>query len=49
MGANIEVDVSIAYLEFFYDDDIKLLEIKKAYKKGEMLTSEVKKILIEVL
>ena len=48
-GANIDVDVSIKYLEVFMDDDEKLEEIKRKYKSGEMLTGEVKKELIEVL
>jgi tryptophanyl-tRNA synthetase len=34
---------------FFLEDDDKLEEIKQKYEKGEMLTGEVKKILIEVL
>jgi tryptophanyl-tRNA synthetase len=34
---------------FFLEDDDKLQEIKEKYGKGEMLTGEVKKILIEVI
>ena len=45
----MEVDVSIEYLEFFMEDDVKLAEIKQKYAAGEMLTGEVKKILIEIL
>jgi tryptophanyl-tRNA synthetase len=48
-GANLEVDVSIAYLDFFLDDDQKLQDIKDQYKSGHMLTSQVKQILVEVL
>ena len=48
-GADIEIDVSIKYLEVFMEDDAKLEEIKAKYKKGEMLTGEVKSALIEVL
>lgn len=49
LGANLEVDVSIAYLDFFLEDDLQLKQIKEDYKAGKMLTSEVKKVLIEVL
>lgn len=48
-GANLEVDVPFQYLTFFLEDDDKLEEIRQKYGKGEMLTSEVKKILIDVL
>jgi len=36
-------------LEFFLDDDEKLEDIRQKYSKGEMLTGEVKNILIEVI
>ena len=49
LGANLEIDVSIAYLEFFLESDQQLAEIKDNYKSGKMLTFEVKNILIEVL
>ncbi|KAL9645586.1 hypothetical protein ABK040_000649 [Willaertia magna] len=48
-GANLSVDVSIKYLEFFMEDDNKLAEICEKYSTGKMLTGEVKKILIEIL
>lgn len=48
-GADLEVDISISYLRFFMEDDDKLSEICEKYKKGELLTGEVKKILIELL
>lgn len=41
-GANIEIDVSIKYLEVFLESDEKLEEIKSKYSKGEMTTGEVK-------
>lgn len=41
-GANLAVDVSIAYLEFFLESDEELERIKAAYGSGKMLTSEVK-------
>ena len=41
--------MSVEYLEFFLEDDDQLADIKEKYAKGELLTGEVKKILIEVL
>ena len=49
LGANLEIDIPCAYLEFFLSDDDKLKTIKEEYKAGRMLTSEVKNTLIEVL
>ena len=49
LGANLEVDVSIKYLNFFLEDDDELERIKKAYKDGRMLTGEVKQLLVTVL
>jgi tryptophanyl-tRNA synthetase len=49
LGANLDVDVSIAYLSFFLENDDRLEDIKEAYGKGRMLTGEVKAELIKVL
>jgi tryptophanyl-tRNA synthetase len=47
-GGNPDVDVSFQYLKFLFEpDDKKLGEIYMKYQTGEMLTSELKKILIE--
>ncbi|KAG2394122.1 hypothetical protein C9374_003886 [Naegleria lovaniensis] len=48
-GADLEIDVSFRYLEFFLEDDQKLEEIREKYSTGKMLTGEVKAILIETL
>jgi tryptophanyl-tRNA synthetase len=48
-GADLDIDVSYQWLTFFLEDDEKLEEIKQKYSKGEMLTGEVKKILIDTL
>lgn len=48
-GANLDVDISYRYLEFFLEDDQKLEEIAKKYKSGEMLTGEIKSELANVL
>jgi tryptophanyl-tRNA synthetase len=48
-GANLDIDVPFQYLQFFLEDDEKLEEIRKKYSSGEMMTGEIKQILIEVL
>jgi tryptophanyl-tRNA synthetase len=48
-GGNCEIDVPYQYLTFFLSDDKRLAEIQEAYTKGEMLTGEIKKELIDVL
>lgn len=48
-GANLDIDVPYQYLRFFLEDDDKLNEIKQKYGSGEMMTGEVKQILIECL
>lgn len=47
-GGNPDIDVSYQYLRFLFEnDDKKLKEIHDKYKKGEMLTGELKKYTIE--
>ncbi len=47
-GGNPDVDVSFQYLKmFFEEDDKKLGEIERKYRKGEMLSGELKKYTIE--
>ena len=48
-GANVDIDIPYQYLTFFLEDDVQLKEIHDKYKSGQMLTSEVKNILIKVL
>lgn len=48
-GANLDVDVSFQWLTFFLEDDAKLEEVRQKYGNGEMLTGEVKALLIETL
>ncbi|MCK4997210.1 tryptophan--tRNA ligase [Candidatus Pacearchaeota archaeon] len=47
LGGNIEVDVACQWLKYFEHDDDKLAEIYDKYSKGELLSGEVKKLLIE--
>merc|ERR1712014_136692 len=49
LGANIDVDVSYEYLRYLMDDDSRLEEIGQKYKAGELLSGEVKDILVEEL
>ena len=47
-GGNPDIDVSFQYLKMFFEpSDEKLSEIEKKYRSGEMLTSELKEILIK--
>ncbi len=46
-GGDIEVDVACQWLKYFENDDKKLTEIYDKYSKGELLSGEVKAILIE--
>eukprot|EP00179_Madagascaria_erythrocladioides_P027185 CAMPEP_0198334408 /NCGR_PEP_ID=MMETSP1450-20131203/19592_1 /TAXON_ID=753684 ORGANISM="Madagascaria erythrocladiodes, Strain CCMP3234" /NCGR_SAMPLE_ID=MMETSP1450 /ASSEMBLY_ACC=CAM_ASM_001115 /LENGTH=416 /DNA_ID=CAMNT_0044038995 /DNA_START=104 /DNA_END=1354 /DNA_ORIENTATION=+ len=48
-GANLAVDVPYNWLRFFLDDDEQFADIGARYGSGEMLTGEVKKVLIDLL
>jgi len=48
-GANLDIDVPYQWLKFFLEDDEKLAEIRDKYGKGEMMTGDVKQVLIECL
>ena len=48
-GANLDIDVPFQYLQFFLEDDDKLEDIRLKYSSGQMMTGEIKQILIEVL
>ncbi|XP_073974691.1 tryptophanyl-tRNA synthetase [Rhodnius prolixus] len=49
LGGDCRVDISYQYLRFFLEDDERLKEIEKEYSSGNLLTGELKKILIETL
>lgn len=49
LGADLSVDVPFEYLTFFMDDEQRLESIRQAYGSGQMLTGEVKQILVDVL
>ena len=46
-GGDTSVDVSYNWLLFYEEDDKKLLQIKKDYESGKLLSGELKAILIE--
>jgi tryptophanyl-tRNA synthetase len=48
-GADLDVDVSYAYLQYVLEDDDLLKKIGEDYGSGKMLTGEVKKILVDEL
>lgn len=48
-GANLDVDVSWKWLNFFMEDDGRLEEIGREYGAGRMLTGEIKGELIALL
>ena len=43
-GGNIDTDICCEYLRFFLDDDIELNNILIKYKKGELLSVDLKNI-----
>ncbi|KAF2838733.1 tryptophanyl-tRNA synthetase [Patellaria atrata CBS 101060] len=48
-GGNPDIDVPYNYLKFFLEDDDELAQIYTDYKKGTMLTSEIKKKCADVV
>ncbi len=49
LGGQPEIDVSYQWLNFFEEDDKKLRKIYHDYKSGQLLTGELKAILIDKL
>lgn len=48
-GGIPEVDVAFQYLSYFEDDDAVLQQVEEKYRKGELLTGELKKMAITLL
>lgn len=48
-GGNPEVDVAFQYLSFFSNDDEGLASLAEGYRKGEVLSGEMKKECIDVI
>lgn len=49
VSGDLEVDVPYQWLRFFEPNDAKLADIAQKYRSGEMLTGEIKQILIDTL
>lgn len=49
IGGDLEVDVAYQYLCYFLHDDKRLEEIARAYRSGQMLSGEIKKIMADVV
>ncbi|KAF7991872.1 hypothetical protein HCN44_010673 [Aphidius gifuensis] len=49
LGGNCDIDTSFQWLRFFLEDDEQLEQIRKDYTSGEMLTGDLKKIIINLL
>lgn len=48
-GGNPDIDVPYQYIAYFEDDDEKLAKLAEGYRKGEILTGEMKKECVEQL
>merc|ERR1712059_164788 len=48
-GGDIEVDISYQYLRFFLESDTRLSELGEQYTRGELLSGNLKKELIDIL
>jgi tryptophanyl-tRNA synthetase len=48
-GGDPDVDVAYQYLTFFLEDDVELERLKVSYRKGELLTGELKALCIKEL
>jgi tryptophanyl-tRNA synthetase len=48
-GGNVDVDMAYQWLTYFEPDDDKLLDIKRRYESGELLSGELKQILVDTI
>jgi tryptophanyl-tRNA synthetase len=48
-GGNPDIDMAFQWLTFFEPDDEKLLNIQKRYESGELLSGELKQILVDTI
>lgn len=47
LGGNVDVDIACQWLKYFEESDEVLADVYSKYSKGELLSGEVKKMLIE--
>jgi tryptophanyl-tRNA synthetase len=48
-GGNPDIDVPYQYIAYFEDDDEKLKKLAEDYRKGELLTGEMKKECVDIM
>lgn len=48
-GGNPDIDVPYQYLTYFEDDDEKIAKLAEGYRKGDILTGEMKKACIDIM
>lgn len=48
-GGNPNIDVPYQYIAYFEEDDDKLKQLADGYRKGEVLTGDMKKVCIETM
>jgi tryptophanyl-tRNA synthetase len=48
-GGNTDVDMSFQWLTYFEPDDEKIADIKRRYESGELLSGELKQILVDTI
>ena len=49
LGGDTTVDIAYFYLKYFHEDDKYVEEVGEKYRKGELLTGELKKLTIDLL
>jgi len=49
LGGNTAVDTAFQWLTYFEPDDAKLADIKQRYESGELLSGELKQILVDTI
>jgi tryptophanyl-tRNA synthetase len=48
LGGNPDIDVSFLYLKYFFEEDDRMLkEVEERYRSGDLLSGELKAILIK--
>jgi len=48
-GGDVDVDMAFQWLTYFEPDDEKLVEIKRQYAAGDLLSGELKQILVDTI
>ncbi|KAF1964786.1 tryptophanyl-tRNA synthetase [Bimuria novae-zelandiae CBS 107.79] len=49
LGGNPDIDVPYQYIAYFEDDDERLVQLAEGYRKGTVLTGEMKKQCVEMM